>query len=897
MKILTVDDHEESLYLLQSLLEGSGHEVFSAGNGVEALKILEAGGIEMIISDILMPVMDGFQLCRKVRTSKIFHAIPFIVYTATYTGQQDEEVALKMGADRFIRKPCEPDVFLKTVKEVSAETAGRKDHPAVPELEDKEEITRLYNKQLVLKLEKKMQEAEQEMKARKEAEKALRESRNRLIEAQRIAGMGDFTLDVETNAVSFSEALLELLKYDKDRIFDLDELHKTVHHPEDMEKINKWFDDGMKSGKDTLPPVYYRVICRDGEIKYVRTIGIIKHDEGKPFCIFGTVLDITEHKLLEEQLKENVGNLKQARERLLDQARWLQALNSVSGEIARNNSLDSIFHVVLGHLEESFDCILAGIGLCPEDGAHCLLAALSSSGRTLARGLGLKQGTCCHFAKLLSLSKASSAPQLLNIDTIDTESLTDDAIEMIHSMRKKKLKTLSLAVIEYNSKQVGILFMLFDREYMHSEMECRFIKGMIEYLSVAIQNIKLYDDLHESYTQLKKTQQVMMNQERIKAMGQMASGIAHDINNTLVPITLYTEALMNNEFGKMEPTCRYLKTIQSAVGDIEETVRRLRSFYKREEKEEFEEVDAEQIIETAIHMTQPRWKDIPNRTGVEIELKTDIASRLKRVSANPSEMREAIINLIFNAVDAMPRGGTIDLGAYPYKKEDGEEYLVVEVTDEGNGMNEEQRNRCLEPFYTTKGEDGSGLGLAMVTGTMERHRGEIQIDSRQGEGTTIRLLFPLSLQFGGQKSCESHESLELPPLKILYVDDKPELCEILQEMLSKHGHSVEAFREGKTAVNAFKAAWKREDPFQVVITDMGMPHMDGEEVARLIKEISPGVPIILLSGWGEYINKEGELPPNIDIVLNKPPTINRLLCAVQNLLNRDETTSIEGVIE
>ncbi|MBN2051402.1 MAG: response regulator [Spirochaetales bacterium] len=897
MKILIVDDHEENLYLLQSLLQGNGYEVFSAGNGVEALKILEAGGIEMIISDILMPIMDGFQLCREVRTSKIFHAIPFIVYTATYTGPQDEELALKMGADRFIIKPCEPDVFMKAVNEVSAETAGRKGPPAVPELEDKDEITRLYSKRLVLKLEKKMQEAEQEMKARKEAEKALRESRDRLIEAQRIAGMGDFTLDVETNALNFSEALLELLKYDKDRIFDPDELHKTVHHPEDMEKINKWFDDGMKSGKDILPPIEYRVICRDGEIKYVRTLGIIRHDEGKPFLIFGTVLDITEHKLLEEQLKENIGNLKQARERLLDQARWLQALNSVSGEIARNNSLDSIFHVALGHLEESFDFVLAGIGLCPENGAPCLLAALSSSGQTLARGLGLEPGTSCPFEKILSPFEASSTPQILNIDTIDTTSLTDDVIELVHSMQKKKLKTLSLAVIEYNRKQVGIFFMLFDREHRHSEMECRFIKGMIEYLSVAIRNRKLYDDLHESYTQLKKTQQIMMDQERIKAMGQMASGIAHDINNTLVPITLYTEALLNNEFGKMEPTCRYLKTIQSAVGDIEETVRRLRSFYKREEKEEFEEVDAEQIIETAVNMARPRWKDIPNRKGIDIELKTEIAPRLEKVSANPSEIREAIINLIFNAVDAMPRGGTITLGAHPYKNEAGNEYLAIEVTDEGKGMNEEQRRRCLEPFYTTKGENGSGLGLAMVTGTMQRHKGEVQIYSLPEEGTAVRLLFPKFIKTIEEKPCKSNEPIELPPLKILYVDDKPELCAVLQEMLSKHGHSVEAFREGKKAVNAFKAAWNREDPFQVVITDMGMPHMDGEEVARLIKEISPGVPIILLSGWGEYINEEDELPPNIDIVLNKPPTISRLLCAVRKLLSRDETTSIEGVIE
>ncbi|MBN1648935.1 MAG: response regulator [Spirochaetales bacterium] len=893
MRILIVDDHEENLYLLKSLLEGNGYEVVSAGNGAEAFTILEDDGIEMIISDILMPVMDGFQLCRKVRNSSSYHAMPFIVYTATYTGPQDEELALKIGADRFIMKPCEPDVFLKAVKDVAAETSGRKGISPL-EHEEEEEIVRLYSERLILKLEKKMREAELEMEARKKAEAALRESRDRLMEAQRIAGMGDFTIDIEENVLDFSEPLLELLKYGKEQTFGPQDLNKTIHHPEDVERITKWFEEGINSGSEFLPPIEYRVICFDGEIKYVRTTGVIKIEQGKPVRIVGTVQNITEYKQLEEKLKENVDNLKQARSRLLEQARWLQALNSVSGEIARNNSLDSIFHISLGHLEESFEFILAGISLCPEKGSQDTLVALSPSGHSLARGLGLKLGDPCPLDEITSCFEFSGIPQTLDFADSDDTRLNNNAVELIARMRKKHLESLTWIDIAHNRKQAGFLFMIFDKVHGYSEMELRFLKGMMEYLSIAIQNRRLYDDLQESYTQLKKSQHIMMEQERIKAMGQMASGIAHDINNTLVPITLYTEALLNSEIGRSEPAGRYLETIQSAVRDIEETVRRLRAFYKREKKEVFENVDIGQIIETAIEMTRPRWKDIPNRKGIDIELKTEIMPRVERVSANPSEMREAIINLIFNAVDAMPGGGSITIGARPYENESGEKYLAVEVTDEGKGMSEEQCRHCLEPFYTTKGDEGSGLGLAMVSGTMKRHMGKLMIDSNPEKGTTIRLLFPMILQDDRKKPCNSDELSELPPLKILYVDDKPELHEVLQEMLGVYGHKVETFREGEDAVRAFKGARNGNEPFQLVITDMGMPHMDGEEVARLIKEDSPQVPVILLSGWGEFFNDEGEYSQNIDKVLSKPPTISQMICAIHGLLHRNETNGKEG---
>jgi signal transduction histidine kinase len=226
----------------------------------------------------------------------------------------------------------------------------------------------------------------------------------------------------------------------------------------------------------------------------------------------------------------------------------------------------------------------------------------------------------------------------------------------------------------------------------------------------------------------------------------MASGIAHDINNALSPVMLYTQLLLEMEPSLGAQTRDYLETIQRAVEDVAHTVARMREFYRQREPQlTLVPVHLNQLVQQVVELTRARWSDMPQQRGTVIALRTELADQPPAILGVDSEIREALINLIFNAVDALPNGGTLTLSTKLMRGGDGpgHDLLQVEISDDGAGMDEETRRRCLEPFFTTKGERGTGLGLAMVYGVAKRHNAEIEIKSAIGEGTTVSLNFPV----------------------------------------------------------------------------------------------------------------------------------------------------------
>lgn len=367
-------------------------------------------------------------------------------------------------------------------------------------------------------------------------------------------------------------------------------------------------------------------------------------------------------------------------------------------------------------------------------------------------------------------------------------------------------------------------------------------------------------ELERALTELRNSQDKVIQQERLAALGAMAGGIAHDFNNALSIIMGFGEILLRDlEHGlTKENGTESITTILTAAGDAARIVSRLSEFYRPEEPAERRElVDLNVLIAQAVTFTQPRWQQA-TAEGRSIAVTTDPGD-IPWINGDAAELREMLTNLIFNAVDAMPAGGSLQLGT---RTERGA--VVLRLTDTGTGMSEDVRQRCLEPFFTTKGDKGTGLGLSMVFGIVQRHAGGIEIESTPGRGTTFILRFPQA-----DPECAMRRAMPQPnaPLRVLVVDDQPILCQLVCEHLQEDLHTVETAFSGSEALEKFRAA-----PFDLVITDQVMAEMTGEQLAGAIKELNPKTPVILLTGYGRESTDGTTYAGAVDLVVAKPMT-------------------------
>lgn len=380
--------------------------------------------------------------------------------------------------------------------------------------------------------------------------------------------------------------------------------------------------------------------------------------------------------------------------------------------------------------------------------------------------------------------------------------------------------------------------------------------------------------LEDTLEQLRSTQDQIVKQERLRALGMMAGGIAHDFNNALTMMLGYGELLLPWLQEHASPReLAYLNHIIDAAQDATHVVSRLRDFYRPAENNEIREaVQLHEIAATAISFTAPKWKGRCRAEGVQIEVRAEL-DEVPPVAGNGAELREVLTNLIFNAVDAMPSGGTITIAT---RCDDAG--VVVAVTDSGLGMTETERARCLEPFFTTKGERGTGLGLSVVYGIVQRHGGTIEIASAKGRGSTFSIRLPVTtLTNKVTQQVEQHLDRAL---RILVVDDQEIICELIAEYLKGDGHHAVSAVDSCEALAVFA-----QEGFDLVITDQSMPGLNGVQLAAALKELVPGTPVILLTGFGEEMLALGESPSRVDLVLGKPVTAADLRRAVYKVLS------------
>jgi signal transduction histidine kinase/ActR/RegA family two-component response regulator len=567
-------------------------------------------------------------------------------------------------------------------------------------------------------------------------------------------------------------------------------------------------------------------------------------------------------------LRGEITERKNAEGKVQSQLARLELLHRITRAISERLDLQSIFQVVLRTLEDNLPIDLICICLY-EPGANTLsVANIGAGGEKLAMELGLTKEARIEIDQN-GLSKCVHGNLVYEPD------ISESQAPFPHRLAKIGLRSLVAAPLLVESKVFGALIAARRQPGSFTSGDCEFLKQLSGHVALAAHQAQLYEALQQAYDDLRQTQQAVMQQERLKALGQMASGIAHDINNAISPIALYTESLLEKET-TLSPRARdYLTTIQHAIEDVSHTVARMREFYRQKEQQlALTPVKLNQLILQVIDLSRARWCDMPQQRGIVIKVETGLDAALPLIMGIESEIREALVNLVFNAVDAMPEGGILTLGTRV--SEQPSRLVHVEVSDTGIGMDEKTRQHCLEPFFTTKGERGTGLGLAMVYGIVRRHNADIEIDSTPGKGTTMRLSFPVPAVQPASVSKDASAFVVPTRLRLLVVDDDPLLIKSLRDALETDGHLVVAAGGGQDGVKAFRNAVEQKEPFAVVITDLGMPYMDGRQVAASIKGLSPGTPVILLTGWGQRLVAEGDIPPHVDHVLNKPPKLREL---------------------
>jgi GAF domain-containing protein/ActR/RegA family two-component response regulator len=412
-------------------------------------------------------------------------------------------------------------------------------------------------------------------------------------------------------------------------------------------------------------------------------------------------------------------------------------------------------------------------------------------------------------------------------------------------------------------------------DHPFSEADERLLVNIAQLAALMLRSARLYEERMRAFGELAAAQDQLVRTEKLRALGEMASGVAHDFNNVLAAILGRAQLLLERvQDVKLR---RWLQVIERAAMDGARTVRGLQDFTGIRRDQPAVAVDLNQVVQQVLEATESTWRQDARRRGVEIEVVADLAEHLPSVAGDAAELREAFTNLVLNAVDAMPKGGRLTVRS---STSDGQ--VAVEVIDTGTGIPEPIRQKIFDPFFTTKGPKGTGLGLSMAYGILARHGGRITVESEEGHGATFRLIFPPTEQAADAAPPPAPPADSSVVLRCLVVDDEEEVAEVVADILTTAGHVAVVAESGQEALDRFTA-----EPFDLVFTDLAMPGMTGWQVARAVKAKAPEVPVVMMSGFGVEVAPEELRSNGVDLVLAKPLQIQDVLRAVATTRGAD----------
>ena len=813
MNILVVDDKAENQYFLDALLRGNGFRVESASNGAEALKLLENSVFDLIISDILMPVMDGFQLCREIRANDKLRSIPIIIYTATYTAPQDEKLALQIGADSFILKPCEPDVFMETVKELLNTKKSGKDNITHTNNEEKE-ILNLYNERLVKKLEEKMLQGEKEIEARKKAEKSLALINSRLEMALSSSKTGLWDFNLNTKELWLSREWKELLGYRDDEIPNQYGEWEKLLHPDDRDRVFREMNNYINNTSEKYD-IEFRLLHKDGLYRWFVSRGAIISDSKQKRFIGGHI-EISEKKIIEEQLKSSLNELKVIYENapvlliVFDREMVIRKVNDTTARFT-GKSKNSIPGLVCGE------------------------------------GLG-----CIHYSSAYGTNMICNSCKLRDL----IQKTFSDGIS-------RSDEEISISV--FNNHDIVNFTLLVSTSYLKTHD--------YERVLVCLQDISERKRAEDSRREL---QEQLYQSQKLELVGLLAGGVAHDFNNILTVILLDTE-LMINEIGQNNPGSEILEEILQAAQKGADLTRQLLAF-SRKQVLDIQTADLNIILGNFKKMIsrllresiELRFNPLKDQIIVNVDI-PQIDQVMMNLAVNA---RDAMPNGGILTIETLIIEFKTPVVKENYTIQSGT-YAVLRISDTGCGMNDEVMKHIFEPFYTTKDiGKGTGLGLSTVYGIIKQHKGYIQISSEPGKGSVFDIFLPLSRNELCSQTEASQTKISAPEvLRILIIEDDPKVLKLSANILSKKGYQVIQVSEAGEALNM--AAGDKK-PINLVIADVIMPDMNGPDIFNKIAKYHPEAKVLYISGYtNDIIANHGVLKEGIAF-MEKPFTEKQL---------------------
>jgi len=373
---------------------------------------------------------------------------------------------------------------------------------------------------------------------------------------------------------------------------------------------------------------------------------------------------------------------------------------------------------------------------------------------------------------------------------------------------------------------------------------------------VAIQNARLFHELGAALEEVEASQKQLVQAERLSALGEMAAGVAHDFNNLLAVVVGRAEILLAK--GQEPDVARDIEIIRTAAWDGAHTVRRIQEFTRTRQTRPAGRVDIPKLLRDVVELTRARWKDEAQSRGLSYDVVVE-GGPVPPVAGISAELREVFMNLLINGLDAMPGGGQ-----FIFRVSSDAESVIVAAEDTGCGMSDETRRRVLEPFFTTKGARGTGLGLAVSWGIVKRHGGTIEIESTLGMGSVFMIRLPISVN---ELAPEASASPSIPGRsgRVLVIDDEMEVRCVLRDMLTPCGHSVLEADSAEAGL-----ALLESESVDVILTDISMPGMSGWDVAAACQRRFPHVPLGFVTGWGDRLDPQETARFGVRFIVSKP---------------------------